>query len=216
MIVRTRMVHAAALLSSLVISASVSAGPHEEVSPASDGTQTKDMVTSAMKGVLPPEFIGSLPELDSSGAKLLSSYCVQCHNLPAPGLHTADEWPKVVARMVARINRYRSTNSDLHKVKEPTPAELGELLAYLQRFGFKAIDISRYPDLDSDTGKAFRKVCIQCHALPDPTIHNNEEWRHVVLRMRENMKQLDVADPGDEEIAKVIGFLQSHAQKVIK
>ena len=216
MIGRLSMVRAAVLLCSLVISTSVRAGPHDEVSPVSEGAQTKDMVTSAMKGVLPPEFIGVLPEFDSKGATLLRTYCVQCHNLPAPGLHTADEWPKVVARMVARINRYRSTNPDLHKVKEPSPAELGELLSYLQRFGFKVIDISRYPDLDSDTGTAFRKVCIQCHALPDPTIHNNEEWRLVVLRMRENMKQLDVADPGDDEIAKVIGYLQSHAKKVIK
>lgn len=192
------------------------AGPHSDESPGSGGTPTKDMLASTMKEVLPPPFTGSLPAKDSKGAKLLGFYCVQCHTMPSPGLHSADDWPKVVARMIERINRYRSTNSELHKVKEPTPAELGELLAYLQKFGFKMIDPARYPDLDSDTGQAFRKVCATCHALPDPTIHSDEQWRVVVLRMRENMKLLGVADPGDSELAKVIGFLQAHATKVIK
>lgn len=198
------------------LSALVLAGPHSDESPGSGGTPTKDMLASTMKEVLPPQFIGSLPEADSRGAKLLGVYCVQCHTLPSPGLHSADDWPKVVARMIARINRYRSANSDLHKVKEPTPAELGELLTYLQRFGFKMIDSTKYPDLDSDTGQAFRKVCAGCHALPDPVIHNDEQWHTVVLRMRENMKLLGVTDPGDADLAKVIGFLQSHATKVIK
>jgi len=40
-----------------------------------------------------------LPSVDTEGAKLFENTCTQCHALPNPFLHTAQEWPEVVERM---------------------------------------------------------------------------------------------------------------------
>jgi hypothetical protein len=43
-----------------------------------------------LERILPPTFeAGQLPEPKSSGAQLVSRYCVQCHNLPNPAMHHA-------------------------------------------------------------------------------------------------------------------------------
>lgn len=36
---------------------------------------------------------------NSRGHQLVTRYCAQCHVLPSPGQHTADQWPSVVSRM---------------------------------------------------------------------------------------------------------------------
>jgi hypothetical protein len=54
-----------------------------------------------MSGILPPGTTPErLPDPDNPGAKLLSHYCSQCHNLPSPTMHTALEWQSVLTRMV--------------------------------------------------------------------------------------------------------------------
>jgi hypothetical protein len=45
-----------------------------------------------------------LPDADSAGAKLVSSYCVQCHAAPSPTLHTEQEWASVIGRMNLHMN----------------------------------------------------------------------------------------------------------------
>src|SRR5512139_4352060 len=70
-----------------------------ELTPVSAG-----MMGPGMMGGFPPgSDPASLPELHSEGAQLLQAYCAQCHELPGPGLHTADEWPAVVRRMNMRM-----------------------------------------------------------------------------------------------------------------
>lgn len=176
-------------------------------------TPTKDFTASVMGSVLPPPIDPSLlPEKDSEGAKYLQQYCTQCHGLPGPGLHTADEWPQVVGRMFKRIDRFsKSDTQALKDVRVPDGDELSTIIHYLARHGYRPIDITNYPDIDTEIGVAFRDVCSQCHALPDPSLHSSDEWRDVVLRMRENMRLLGLSDPGDDAIAKAMSFLQVHA-----
>ena len=38
-----------------------------------------------------------LPNQESKQAQLYQHYCSQCHTLPSPSAHTAQEWPSVVA-----------------------------------------------------------------------------------------------------------------------
>ena len=40
-----------------------------------------------------------LPDSNSAGAKLLQSYCSECHGAPSPTDHIAAHWPNVVERM---------------------------------------------------------------------------------------------------------------------
>ena len=61
-----------------------------------DQDRMKDMMQEMMSGRLPPGIKPeALPDPGSPGAKFLNSYCTQCHNLPSPLMHTAEEWPVV-------------------------------------------------------------------------------------------------------------------------
>lgn len=171
-----------------------------------------DVMRSVMGEILPPgTHPAALPEPQSVGAQLLQRYCVQCHELPGPGLHTGDEWPTVVARMQDRILRLSESERTLVHVTPLNTGEMSNLLHYLKRYGYRPLDAANYPDLDTDIGKSFSAVCSQCHALPDPTLHTAAQWREVVQRMRRNMELLGMADPGDAAIAKALGFLEAHA-----
>ena len=48
---------------------------------------------------LRPANVEALGPSDAPGLALFRQTCAQCHALPDPTLHTADEWPVVVDRM---------------------------------------------------------------------------------------------------------------------
>lgn len=80
-----------------------------------------------------PTAIGpaELPDPKSEGAKLVTEFCVQCHDLPSPKQHSASGWPPTVDRMYNRINMMSTSNNPM-QIKVPTEAELGKITAYLQ------------------------------------------------------------------------------------
>ena len=67
-----------------------------------------------------------LPDQQSKQAQLYQQYCSQCHALPSPRVHTAQEWPSVVARM-------KQTMATQGK-ELPDNEQLEEILGYLQRY----------------------------------------------------------------------------------
>lgn len=75
----------------------------------------------------PPPSANPLPDAKSTGAKLVSTYCVQCHAAPAPSLHTAKEWSSVTQRMHIRMN------SGWPGIKAPTEHEMKSIAAYMQK-----------------------------------------------------------------------------------
>jgi hypothetical protein len=74
----------------------------------------------------PAPSANALPDPDSAGAKLVSTYCTQCHATPSPTLHSAKEWTDVTQRMHVR------TESGWKGVKTPTEQEMKTIVAYLQ------------------------------------------------------------------------------------
>jgi cytochrome c5 len=74
---------------------------------------------------LKPFASGPLPDPESPGALLFRKFCVQCHLLPDPNLHTAAEWPGVVERM--RMN--------MRVINKPviTDPERDGIVEYLQK-----------------------------------------------------------------------------------
>ncbi len=70
----------------------------------------------------------SLPDSNSAGAQLVTTYCTQCHATPQPSFHTATEWSYVTTRMRGRME------DNLGVVKEPTDSEMTTIVAYLQQF----------------------------------------------------------------------------------
>lgn len=179
----------------------------------------REMMQRMMGDILPPGIDPKLlPDNQSRGAHLLEQYCTQCHHLPGPGMHTAAEWPAVVARMEGRMRMMSGgmmgrgmMGNGMMGVRVPGAAELDILLAYLQEHAQKPLT-AHYPDLDSPAGRAFRATCAQCHALPDPTQHTPSEWPGVVGRMQRNMAVMGKPVPDRATIEAIVGFLQRHAR----
>ena len=68
-----------------------------------------------------------LPDAESGGAKLVSSYCVQCHAAPSPTLHTTQEWASVIGRMNLHMN------GGTTGIRTPSNQEFQTILAYMQK-----------------------------------------------------------------------------------
>lgn len=180
-----------------------------------DRQNMKEMMKGMMGALLPPGIKPeNLPDPQSTGAQLLGQYCAQCHDLPGPGMHTANEWPAVVERMDQRMQMMsgRSMMRMMHDIKAPTDNEQQTLVAYLQQHAQMPIDRGRYADLSTPDGVLFEATCAQCHVLPDPKQHKAEEWPGVVERMTQNMKTMGKLVPDRATLDSVVAFLQAHAQ----
>lgn len=85
------------------------------------------MMGRGMMGGGPPPSANPLPDAKSASAKLVSTYCVQCHTAPAPTLHTANEWSNVTQRMHIHMD------SGWQGIKIPTEQEMKAIVAYMQK-----------------------------------------------------------------------------------
>ena len=150
-----------------------------------------------------------LPNFDSEGARALIKNCTQCHGLPAPGLHTSQEWPVVVKRMTMHMR----WSKKWMQINIPDEEELSNVLGYLQENAQKHIDSNAYPDLNSESGKDFSQICVQCHVLPDPKQHIAEEWPTVVDRMLGYMTVQNKQVPNEQQTEKIIEYLKKNANK---
>ncbi len=153
-----------------------------------------------------------LPEADSEGAHLLSRYCSQCHGIPGPGMHTADEWLNVVSRMNQRM-QMMSRKRMMMRIEAPDYNELKMLTAYLEKNAQQTIEADKLAGADTPEGQAFQKICAQCHALPDPAQHTSNEWPAVIERMRKNMSSMEKQLPVQATTDKILSFLQTYAEK---
>lgn len=171
----------------------------------------KAMMKRMMPDQLPPGVDPeSLPEPDSTGAKLLRRYCAQCHDLPSPRMHSAEEWRGVYQRMNDRMKMMSigGMMGGMTRTETPDLKEEKVLLAYLQRHGLRAAVPNQISGLDSPEGMLFRQTCSQCHALPDPKQHTAQEWPGVVARMKGNMALMRKPVILTKEEQVIVEFLQ--------
>ncbi len=178
-----------------------------------------------LERLIPPGFTAAmLPEPKSRGAELTRRYCVQCHNLANPAMHDAGRWPSVVARMVPRMegkgNLGKLMGEMMAGVEAPSLAEERQIVAYLRKHAQKALDETKYPEVNGAAGESFRLACKQCHVLPDPRRHTAAEWRAVVVRMQKNMEWTNRVVgskpvPGEPQlkIEDINAFLAKYAKK---
>ena len=176
-----------------------------------------------LERILPPSIEPhQLPEPRSEGARLTARYCVQCHYLPSPQMHSPDRWTTVVVRMVWRMqgrgNMGVLMKEMMDNVEAPTDRETGVLAGYLRKHGQQEMDSGHFA-LNSEAGKMFSIACTQCHALPDPRRHTSREWPAVVERMREHMAWANTVVGADAlkttpvlETAEIVRFLQRYAR----
>ena len=173
-----------------------------------DQGHMKEMMQQMMGGMLPPGIKPQdLPEPESQGAKLLSTYCAQCHNLPSPRMHTAEDWSRVVGRMLMRERMMASMRGMMMRVRAPTPQDEEALLQYLKTHAMQALVPGAVPAPDSLGAALFQQTCAQCHALPDPKQHAASEWSAVVERMRQNMIAMGRREITDREAKDITAYL---------
>jgi len=176
-----------------------------------------------LERILPPSIEPhQLPEPRSEGARLTARYCVQCHYLPSPQMHSPDKWTTIVVRMVWRMqgsgNMGVLMKEMMDDVEAPTDQETGVLAAYLKKHGQKEMD-PRHPALKSEAGRMFSIACTQCHALPDPRGHTPREWPEVVDRMKRHMAWANTVVGTDAlktmpvlDTTEIVRFLQRYAR----
>jgi cytochrome c5 len=147
-----------------------------------------------------------LADTTSPGAVIFIKTCPQCHDLPNPRMHAAEEWPPVVFRMVDRLIR-RKTFSMAHKpLFLPGDAEYPLLIAYLQKNGLRKASAQWVTDRSPDA-VLFNARCTQCHSLPDPTLHTAAEWPGVIDRMRRHVSEFKRMPISDAEKERLVSFL---------
>lgn len=127
---------------------------------------------------MPPELDpGVLPEPEGPGARLLGRYCGQCHFAPGPGQHSAEQWAQVVPRMDLLMDVTARFGDRLRPIERPSPAELAALLAYLDRYALRPlVTVDEAPT-------AYRTLCGDCHAAPDPAAYAGTDWPALLARM---------------------------------
>ncbi len=177
-----------------------------------------------LERILPPAVEpAQLPEPRSAGARLAATYCVQCHYLPNPAMHSASKWPVVVERMVWRMqgkgNLGKLMQDMMAEVQAPDAGQQSTLVRYLQKHAQREFDLNKYPDIHTPAGRIFSIACSQCHVLPDPQRHAAPEWPAVIERMQRNMAWANrvTGDPvlrtsPELDTAEIIRFLQRNAR----
>ncbi len=98
-------------------------------------------------------------------------------------------------------------------IEMPSPEEQQMIIAYLESHGMKSISPRTLPSPESRGAVFFKEFCSQCHALPDPRLHNSNEWPAVIEKMRGFMQSMDkkVVTQGEER--EILNYLGSHAKQ---
>jgi cytochrome c5 len=159
--------------------------------------------------VMPPGLMpDQLPDASGVGAALMQGYCTQCHALPGPGRHSAEEWPQVLDRMLMLMDVADRFGGLLGNVKAPAADERDLLRRYLVSHALQPME--RTPQ--GAGASAFESHCGACHVLPDPGQHSLEDWPAVLKRMQRNMSVMKYAPPSRELMVQIRYFLQQNLQ----
>lgn len=166
------------------------------------------LILASAKAALPPPGLlpADLPDPQSEGAQAVGQFCIACHNLPAPTIHAANDWPGVARRMWLRMELLPAGL----KVPVPTEEQRQAILNYLLAHALQVSGAT----LPEGPGRAtFSRTCSRCHALPDPRQHSTADWPVVVTRMTQHMDQMKVDRPGQGEVSEIILYLQEASKR---
>ena len=161
--------------------------------------------------VMPPGLMpNQLPDAGGPGAALMQGYCTQCHALPGPGRHSAEEWPQVLDRMLVLMDVAGRFGGLLGNVKTPSFDERNQLRSYLELHALKPM--ARTPQ--GVGASAFESHCSGCHVLPDPARYNHVDWSSLIKRMQHNMEVMKYPPPSADIMMQIQLYLQKNAKSV--
>jgi len=183
------------------------------------GAGRREHMREMMRGLVPPPGMtpAALPAPDSDGARLLVRYCTQCHDLPSPRYKTAEQWPLVLERMLARMEAMAPGGMMGRGMMGGAPVQvppldaLNALLAYVQGNALQQVRPEELTAGERGDRVAYLTACTRCHAAPSPALHPPEAWAGIVARMQGNMALMNRPPLAPEERAAIVRFLQASA-----
>ncbi len=165
--------------------------------------------------VMPPGLMPEqLPDAGGQGALLMQNYCTQCHELPGPGRHTAEEWPQVFDRMLLIMDVADRFAGLLGNVKTPSADEREQLRSYLVLYALKPLLQKPQGSGASAFASAYKTHCSACHALPDPAQYD-VDWSGLIKRMQRNMQVMKYAPPSVDSMMQIQLYLQKSSAAVV-
>jgi cytochrome c5 len=182
------------------------------------------LIGSIGPGLPPPGFDReNLPEPDSRSAGLMQAYCLQCHWMAAPQMHSAAEWGTLLRRMYVRAQTLGSrmggplttelvgsefAMTGMGASIIPGAEDQDSLLAYVTRYALPVADPS---EVAGPEAAQYVQTCSQCHETPSPTAHTPEEWDMLLIRMDSYFGVMGVEPMTDAEREEIRAFLGGSA-----
>jgi len=196
------------------------------------GPQTADLsraqrwrlIASVGTGLPPASYrLEDLPEQGSRAVGLQQAYCLQCHGLSSPRMHSSEEWPVLVRRMLmrgaalgSRLGGPRTEGmvddmlmAGLRTAQLPPAEDVDSLVAYFQRNAFPAAAESEIPD--TPDAALYVEKCSGCHSTPSPAAHPADEVQALVARMSALGAMLGMEQLTAEEQSRLVAFMQQSA-----
>ena len=196
------------------------------------GPQTADLsrsqrwrlIASVGTGLPPASYrLEDLPEQGSRAVGLQQAYCLQCHGVSSPRMHSSDEWPTLVRRMLmrgaalgSRLGGPRTEGmvddmlmAGLRTAELPPAEDVDSLVAYFQRNAFPGATEMEIPD--TPDAALYVEKCSGCHDTPSPTAHPAGELQALVARMSAMGAMLGMDQLTSDEQSRLVAFMQQSA-----
>lgn len=173
----------------------------EQTAPPTGGEAL--LLASARVALPPPMAAADLPDPESQGARLTAQFCGACHGIPAPGAHSATDWPVVLRRMWLRVGRLDTAT---YHIPVPDQAQRIVISEYLIANALQ-LTAGDLPDLPGRA--AYVNTCGRCHGLPDVRQHAPADWVAVVRRMNTRMQTMLNEGLTQDQLQRIVGFLEA-------
>ncbi|MDH4100799.1 MAG: hypothetical protein OEV28_09535, partial [Nitrospirota bacterium] len=151
-------------------------------------------------------------------ARLVATYCVQCHNLPSPTLHMGNEWDRALQRMFWRMDTLGNQQksgwwpwSSKKSLKVPTEEERALMTNYIKKHSLRRA--RTIPEPASPGAEVYKYTCSQCHVLPDTTLHSADEWPATIKKMQKHLEGTILGPMLQEELDLLLPYLQRNGRK---
>ncbi|NOY73997.1 MAG: hypothetical protein GXP14_16790 [Gammaproteobacteria bacterium] len=57
-----------------------------------------------------------------------------------------------------------------------------------------------------------KKICAQCHTMPNPNLHTNSEWPNVIARMEKNIKSFNKEMPNRAVLQSIVDYYSANSK----